>query len=55
MWSNANSVGTLSFESLAIYRTGVFYYGDENRPSSGTPGGAYFKFVPTTPWAGVTT
>ena len=30
------------------------YYGDENRPSTGTAGGAYFKFIPTTPWAGGT-
>ena len=22
------------------------YYGDENRPSNGTAGGAYFKFIP---------
>ena len=28
------------------------YYGDENRPSQGTAGGAYFKFVPDVPWAG---
>jgi len=28
------------------------YYGDEQRPGTGTPGGAYFKFIPTTPWAG---
>jgi hypothetical protein len=24
------------------------YYGDENRPARGTPGGAYFKFLPST-------
>ena len=49
-----NSVGTLSYESLALYRSGVLYYGDENRPAQGTQGGAYFKFVPATPWDGVT-
>src|SRR4029450_5564114 len=35
-------VGMLSYESLAFYPTGVLYYGDENRPSNGTQGGAYF-------------
>ena len=48
------SVGTLSFESIALYDSGLMYYGDENRPSNGVPGGAYFKFVPTTPWDGMT-
>jgi hypothetical protein len=28
------------------------YYGDENRPSKGTAGGAYFKFVPSKLWEG---
>jgi secreted PhoX family phosphatase len=28
------------------------YYGDENRPAQGTPGGAYFKFIPSNPWSG---
>jgi hypothetical protein len=49
------SVGTLSFESIALYDSGFMYYGDENRPSNGAAGGAYFKFVPTTPWDGATT
>jgi len=44
--------GRLSWESIALYSTGVMYYGDENRPSAGTPGGAYFKFIPSTPWTG---
>lgn len=48
------SVGTLSFESIALYDSGLMYYGDENRPSNGVQGGAYFKFVPTTPWDGTT-
>ena len=46
------SVGTLSWESIALYDSGLMYYGDENRPSSGSAGGAYFKFVPSTPWNG---
>ena len=49
------SVGTLSWESIALYDSGLMYYGDENRPSNGTPGGIYFKFVPSTPWDGATT
>jgi len=44
------AVGRLSFEGLALYPNGLLYYGDENRPGTGTPGGAYFKFIPTTPW-----
>ena len=44
-----DALGRLSFEGLAIYPNGVTYYGDENRPSSGAAGGAYFKFVPTHP------
>jgi secreted PhoX family phosphatase len=42
-----NALGILSFEGVGILPNGVVYYGDENRPSSGTPGGAYFKFVPS--------
>jgi secreted PhoX family phosphatase len=41
------ALGRLSFEGLAILPNGVTYYGDENRPSAGIAGGAYFKFVPT--------
>ena len=33
------------------YPTGVLYFGDENRPGNGNPGGAYFKFIPNTLWA----
>ncbi len=44
------ALGRLSFEGLAIFPNGVTYYGDENRPSNGTPGGAYFKFIPAAPW-----
>ena len=43
-----DALGELSFEGVAIFPNGVVYYGDENRPSKGTVGGAYFKFVPAT-------
>ena len=49
---NLPNLGKLSFESLALYQTGLLYYGDEQRPSKGTVGGAYFKFVPSVPWNG---
>jgi secreted PhoX family phosphatase len=41
------ALGRLSFEGIALFPNGVVYFGDENRPSAGTPGGAYFKFVPS--------
>jgi secreted PhoX family phosphatase len=41
------ALGRLSFEGIGIMPNGVTYYGDENRPASGTAGGAYFKFIPT--------
>jgi Alkaline phosphatase PhoX len=44
------AVGRNAFEGLALYPNGLMYYGDENRPATGTAGGAYFKFIPTTPW-----
>jgi hypothetical protein len=46
------AVGKLSFEGIALYPNGVMYYGDENRPGTGTAGGAYFKFVPAIPFTG---
>src|SRR5262249_23063937 len=46
------AVGRLAFEGLALLPNGVLYYGDENRPATGTAGGAYFKFIPTAPWTG---
>ena len=46
------AVGRLAFEGLALYPNGVLYYGDENRPLGGKPGGAYFKFIPSSPWQG---
>jgi hypothetical protein len=48
------AVGRLAFEGLALLPNGVLYYGDENRPATGTGGGAYFKFIPTTPSSGGT-
>lgn len=41
------ALGRLSYEGFAVFGNGLVYYGDENRPSNGTPGGAYFKFVPS--------
>jgi hypothetical protein len=46
------AVGRLAFEGIALYDSGVMYFGDENRPGNGTAGGAYFKFIPTSPWSG---
>ena len=46
------AAGRLAFEGIALYPNGVMYYGDENRPLNGTAGGAYFKFIPATPWTG---
>jgi len=43
------ALGRLSFEGVGIYPNGVVYYGDEDRPLNGAGGGAYFKFVPSTP------
>jgi secreted PhoX family phosphatase len=42
------ALGRGSFEGNAFMPNGVTYYADENRPASGAPGGAYFKFVPAT-------
>jgi hypothetical protein len=52
----------MAWEGLDITATGVVYGGDERRPGSGygganvadSDGGALFKFIPTTPWAGGT-
>ncbi len=46
------ALGFTSYEGIAVYPNGVVYYGDENRPSSGTAGGAYFKFIPDVLWNG---
>src|SRR3569623_1921477 len=45
------ALGQLSFEGIALYPNGVMYFGDENRPGNGNPGGAYFKFIPNTLWS----
>ncbi|MEY2444743.1 MAG: hypothetical protein QOE00_1323 [Ilumatobacteraceae bacterium] len=45
-----DAFGFLSFEGLGLLPNGVTYYGDELAASNGVPGGAYYKFVPTTPW-----
>ncbi|WP_088290000.1 alkaline phosphatase PhoX [Kineosporia sp. A_224] len=47
-----DAFGFLSFEGLAVLPNGVTYYGDELSANRGAAGGAYFKFVPTTLWAG---
>jgi Alkaline phosphatase PhoX len=47
-----DAYGNLSFEGLAVLPNGVSYYGDELSASNGSPGGAYYKFVPSVPWAG---
>jgi secreted PhoX family phosphatase len=44
------ALGRNSFEGFALFPNGVVYYGDENRPSNGKPGGAFFKFIPSKPW-----
>lgn len=49
-----SQIGRLSFEGHGLLPNGVMYYGDENRPGNGSPGGAYFKFVPQSPWDGTT-
>jgi hypothetical protein len=47
-----NALGFNSFEGLAILPNGVTYYGNELSANAGAAAGAYYKFVPTTPWAG---
>jgi secreted PhoX family phosphatase len=49
------AVGSLSFESFAIRRDGTMVYGDELAPgavSTGSAGGALYKFVPQFPYLG---
>jgi secreted PhoX family phosphatase len=46
------ALGFNSFEGLAILPNGVTYYGNELSANAGAPGGAYYKFVPASPWAG---
>ena len=47
-----NALGFTSFEGLAILPNGVTYYGNELSANGGAAAGAYFKFVPSTPWGG---
>jgi hypothetical protein len=47
-----NALGFNAFEGLAILPNGVTYYGNELSANAGAAAGAYYKFVPTTPWAG---
>jgi secreted PhoX family phosphatase len=47
-----DALGAVAFEGVAIAPNGVSYYGDELAPSNGTPGGAYYKFVPSRLWTG---
>ena len=47
-----DALGFNAFEGLAILPNGVTYYGNELAANAGAPGGAYYKFVPSTPWAG---
>jgi len=46
------ALGRLSFEGFALYDSGLAYYGDENRPFGGLPGGSVFKYVPANPYLG---
>ncbi len=46
------ALGQLSFEGISVLPNGVVYYQDENRPSASSPGGGYFKFIPTNLWTG---
>jgi hypothetical protein len=47
-----NALGFNAFEGLAIMPNGVTYYGNELSANAGAAGGAYYKFVPSTPWPG---
>jgi len=46
------ALGAIAFEGLGILPNGVTYYGDELGPINGAPGGSYYKFVPSYPFAG---
>lgn len=49
-YASRTALGRLAFEGMGLLPDGTTYYGDENRPSNGTAGGALFKFVPSSPW-----
>jgi hypothetical protein len=44
------ALGSFSWEGIAVLEDGTLYAGDEQRPGSGLPGGALYKFVPEHPW-----
>jgi hypothetical protein len=46
------ALGLNSFEGIALFPNGVTYYGNELSANNGADAGAYYKFVPTTPWPG---
>jgi secreted PhoX family phosphatase len=47
-----DALGAIAFEGIGLLPGGTAYYGDELAPQNGTAGGAYYKFIPTHPWAG---
>jgi secreted PhoX family phosphatase len=47
-----DALGAVAYEGVGLLPNGVTYYSDELGPSNGTPGGALYKFVPTTLSAG---
>jgi secreted PhoX family phosphatase len=47
-----DALGSVAFEGIGFLPSGVAYYGDELAPSNGAAGGAYYKFIPATPWNG---
>jgi secreted PhoX family phosphatase len=47
-----DALGAVAFEGIGLLSSGAAYYGDELAPQNGTPGGAYYKFIPTHPWSG---
>ncbi len=47
-----DALGSVAYEGLGFLRSGVAYYGDELGPKNGAPGGAYYKFLPSTRWNG---
>ncbi len=44
------ALGSISSEGIGLLPDGTMYFGDENRPSKGLPGGGIFKFIPDQPY-----